>query len=314
MQMIIVSMSVLTTLLLMTAIIMAAFGGDTSRSRLKAIRAKRQHVRDDQAKKAPQKVSLKERITHQSFAARMSERLRLNRLVNMDKLKMRLLMAGWRDPATLPKFLLVHLVLPLFLGGYVFWAVYSGPLGPRIPQTFHPVAVLGGVVLGLMLPSIMLKNAATNRVIKLQRQFPDALDLMLVCVEAGLAVDQSFMRVTEEIGHTIPEIAEEFALTGAELAFLGDRPQAYQNMVTRTGQSEFKSLSTALSQSEAYGTSVGGALRALSEDSRKMRMMGIEKQAGGLGPKMTIPMIIFILPCMFLVLIGPSIIQVMGLH
>ena len=304
---------ILATLLVFAAVAMPLMSGDSGRSRLKAIRARRDQYREDLTVKTPKTSSIRDRLTQKSTAAKLSEKLNLRRFVNMDRLKAKLIMAGWRDPNTLPKFLVIHLVLPFAVAGYLGWAIYAGPLGPHVTGILRPLAVAGGSLLGLCLPSIMVSNAAQNRQKKLSKQFPDALDLMLVCVEAGLSIEQSFMRITEEIGDSIPEVAEEFALTGAELSFLGDRPAAYVNMVARTQMTEFKGLATALSQSESYGTSVGGSLRQLSEDSRKMRVLMVEKKAGGLGPKMTIPMIMFVLPCMFMVLIGPSVIQVMAL-
>jgi tight adherence protein C len=309
-----VTMGVLTVALTVVAIALPILGGDSSRSRLRAIRATREKYRAEIKEfRKPKTVSMRERMSKKSFSQKLSERLRLSRFFNMDKMRAKLVLAGWRDPNTLPKFMIIHLILPFAVAGYLAFAIYGGALSSHVKPKYRPFVVLGGGLAGLMLPSILLSNAAENRKRKLSKQFPDALDLMLVCVEAGLSVEQSFMRITEEIGDSIPEVAEEFALTGAELSFLGDRPLAYVNLVARTQSPEFKGLSTALAQSEAYGTGVGVALRSLSEESRKQRMVNIEKAAGGLGPKMTIPMVLLILPCMFLILIGPAVIQVMGL-
>jgi tight adherence protein C len=311
----ILSMGSLAAVLVVLVMALPFMGGDSGRARLKAIRAKREAFREElTTSKKPKNASLRERLAKKSMSAKISERLNLSKFVNMDRLRTKLVVAGWRDANTLPKFLVIRFVLPFAVMGYLAFTIYAGALGASVKPPLRPFAVLGGGLLGLLIPGIIVTNASQNRAKKLTRQFPDALDLMLVCVEAGLSIEQAFMRITEELGEAIPEIAEEFALTGAELSFLGDRRQAYVNMVTRTNLQEFKSLATALSQSDDFGTSIGGSLRALSEDSREMRVLMVEKAAGKLSPKMTIPMILLILPCMFMVLIGPAVIQVMALR
>jgi len=307
-KMLIVLAGASAAVLAVAAVAMPLMADDSERSRLKAIRVRREQVRKESSRK-PKELSLHDRVRRKTLSEKVSKRLNLRRFVNIGQLKMRLAQAGWRDPNTLPKFLTAHLVLPLAAGAYLAFAVYGGAWTASIAPAYRPAVVFGGALASLFLPSLFVVNATQRRQKKLSLQFPDALDLMLVCVEAGLSVDYSFMRITNEMGHAIPEVSEEFALTGAELSFLGDRPRAYVNLVERTMLPEFKALATVLSQAEGYGTSVSGALRSLTEDSRKMRMLAIEKKAGSLGPKMTIPMIVFILPCMFVVLLGPAVIQ-----
>jgi tight adherence protein C len=156
----------------------------------------------------------------------------------------------------------------------------------------------------------MLTNTITKRQQALSRSFPDALDLMVICVEAGVSIEAAFQRVTEEMVESTPVIAEEIALTSAELAFLGDRRQAYENLAERTGLPAIKSLCTALLQSERYGTPVSVALRVLAQENREARMAAAEKKAAALPAKLTVPMIIFFLPVLFMVIIGPAAIQV----
>lgn len=304
-------LAVLAVVLMVVAASMPILQGDSGRARLKAIRNRREAFRQELKNRKPQATSLRERLSRKTLSHKLSERFRLRKFGNMDKLRNKLLVAGWRDPNTLSKFLVIRLSLPVAMVSYLVLMIYLGPLGDHVKPALRPLALAAAAACGFGLPGLLVTNAAQNRAKKLSRQFPDALDLMLVCVEAGLSIEQAFMRITEELGAAIPEVAEEFALTGAELAFLGDRQQAYANMVSRTQLPEFKGLATALSQSDAYGTSVGGSLRALSEDSRRLRTLMVEKKAGSLGPKMTVPMIMLILPCMFLVLIGPAVIQVM---
>lgn len=287
--------------------------GDSGRSRLKAIQTRRDQFKQAIKDRAVRTPSLRERLMKESVYQKLASRLKFERLVNMDNVRAKLIMAGWRDPNTVPKFLLAHLIVPVVFGSYVAFMIYLGPMKGSVGADMKPLVALGSIVIGIALPSILLSNAAQNRQQKLSRQYPDALDLMLVCVEAGLSVEQAFMRVTEEIGQSIPEVAEEFALTGAELAYLGDRRAAFENLQKRAKLNEFLQLSTVLSQAEQYGTSVADALRTLSSGARQTRVNAVEKTAAGLGPKMTVPMILFILPCMFLVLLGPSIIKIMEL-
>jgi tight adherence protein C len=166
--------------------------------------------------------------------------------------------------------------------------------------------------LGNYLPQILLRNQITKRQQKLQRSYPDALDLIVICVESGMSIEAAFTKVTEQMIEGAPEIAEEFGLTTAELAFLSDRRQALENLAERTGLPAFKSLSTTLQQSEKYGTPVAVGLRVLSKESREARMAAAEKKAAALPPKLTVPMILFFLPVLFLIIAGPAVIQVMA--
>jgi tight adherence protein C len=311
-QPMLVMCAVIASFLFVITVSLPFLSGDSGKARLKAIRASREAFREEISSRRPKTVKLREKMNKRSFYSQLSARMNLSKYVNMDKLKTKLMRAGWRDPNTLPKFLVIRMLLPIGLASYVAFTLYTGgPIGKHVSHSMRPIAILGAIAVGFFMPGVLLSNAETKRAQILGKQFPDALDLLLVCVEAGLSVEQSFMRITEEIGESIPEVAEEFAITGAELSFLGDRGQAYTNMVTRTQMPEFKGLATALAQSEAYGSSVGGALRVLSEDSREMRKSNVEKKAASLSPKMTIPMIMLILPCMFLVLMGPAVLKVL---
>jgi tight adherence protein C len=148
----------------------------------------------------------------------------------------------------------------------------------------------------------------------MQRAWPDALDLMLICVESGMSVEASFRKVSEEIASASIELAEELALTTAELSYLQDRRQAFDNLGARTGLDVVKSVVTSLNQAEKHGTSVGRSLRVLAQESRDMRISLAEKKAASLPPKLTVPMILFFLPVLFAVIITPAAIQVMNTH
>jgi tight adherence protein C len=143
------------------------------------------------------------------------------------------------------------------------------------------------------------------------RAFPDALDLMLICVEAGMSIEAAFQRVSEEVGTQSPELAEELALTTAELSYLPDRRQAYDNLAKRCGHSGVRAVAAAVNQAEKYGTPVGQALRVTAHENREQRVMEAEKKAAALSPKLTVPMLIFFLPCLFVVIMGPAIMNIM---
>lgn len=184
-----------------------------------------------------------------------------------------------------------------------------------LPDFAYPgfmMFVFSGIAafVGLYLPKLLVVNTVTKRQQSMQLAFPDALDLMVICVEAGLSIENAFARVTEEILSTSVVLAQEIGLTSAELAFLGDRRQAYENFAKRTGLPAVKALSTTLIQSEQYGTPVGVALKVLSQEKRDERMSAAEKKAAALPAKLTVPMIIFFLPVLFVVVIGPAVIRI----
>jgi tight adherence protein C len=160
---------------------------------------------------------------------------------------------------------------------------------------------------------LFLKNAIAKRQLSLKRAFPDALDLLLICVESGMSIEAAFRKVSAEIGSQSIALAEEFTLTTAELSYLQDRKVAYQNLANRTGLDGVKSVSLALQQAERYGTPLGTTLRVMAQENRDMRMAEAEKKAAALPPKLTVPMIVFFLPVLFVVILGPAAIQVMKL-
>ncbi len=306
-------LGVASVLLLVLAVALPLLSGDSGAGRLKAINMRREDMKRDATSKTNTRSSFREALNQENWAQKWVKKLNLMRFVEPVKLRQKLSKAGWRSRSSLATYVIFHLILPLGFGGYTAFLVYGGPLATTFEGPIRHLLVLGAAGVGFFIPSILLQNSIQKRDQKLSRQFPDALDLMLVSVEAGLAPDLAMVKVTEEIGDSIPEVSEELATTVAELAYLGDRQMALENMATRTGNSDFKALSTVLVQAEKQGSPVADALRIISDEAREKRVNAIEKQAAGLGPKMTVPMILFILPCMFLILIGPSVIKVMSL-
>jgi tight adherence protein C len=162
------------------------------------------------------------------------------------------------------------------------------------------------------MPRLYVKNRIAKRQTSIRRSWPDALDLLLICVESGMSREMAFRKVAEEIGSQSVELAEELSLTTAELSFLPDRRTAYENLALRTDLDGVRAVVSGLTQSEKYGTSLGHALRVLAQESRDMRMSEAEKLAASLPPKLTVPMILFFMPVLFAVIITPAVIQIMS--
>jgi tight adherence protein C len=173
---------------------------------------------------------------------------------------------------------------------------------------------IGGAYVGFYFPILFISNLIQRRQKSIKRVFPDALDLLLICVQAGMSVEAAMNKVAGEIGSRSVELAEEFSLTTAELSYLPERRQAYENLGKRTGLTVVRAVGTSLIQAERYGTAVGQALRVLSKESRDMRMAEAEKKAAELPPKLTVPMIVFFLPVLFVVILGPAVIQFLAVR
>ena len=173
---------------------------------------------------------------------------------------------------------------------------------------------IGAAYAGTQLPLMILKNKIQRRQLSIKRAFPDTLDLLLICVESGMSIEAAFKKVSEEIGTQSVPLAEELTLTMAELSFLSDRRQAYENLAKRTDLDGVKSVCMALQQAERYGTPLATMLRTMAQENRDMRMAEAEKKAAGLPPKLTVPMILFFLPVLFVVILGPAVIKVMAVN
>lgn len=225
----------------------------------------------------------------------------------------KLAQAGERGESAVVRYLFLRLVIPICL--FLFAVVYLFGVDkfdqPALVRLL--IAVIIGAV-GTYIPNVMLKNKIQKRQLSIRRAWPDALDLMLICVESGMSIEQAFKKVADEVAVQSIPLAEELALVNAELSYLNDRRKAYENLGRRTGLEQVRSVMTSLIQADTYGTPVGQALRVLAQESRDMRMAEAEKKAAGLPPKLTVPMIVFFLPCLFIVIIGPAAIQVMMLE
>jgi tight adherence protein C len=238
------------------------------------------------------------------------ERLKLTRGEEVRKATESLARAGWRTPDALTLFLGFRLGAPPVLA-FVAFILAPLPLHHASPL-MRPLAALVGAGAGAFAPSIVVSNATKKRQQLIQKQLPDALDLFVICAEAGLGLDATFTRVARELAPNGPELADELGLTAIELGFLPNRRDALANLSKRTEMASVRSLVNTLSQSERYGTPLAQSMRVLADEFRNDRMMKAEEKAARLPATLTIPLIIFILPPLFLVLIGPAIIQVLA--
>ncbi|WP_279481044.1 type II secretion system F family protein [Aureimonas sp. SK2] len=247
-----------------------------------------------------------------SFAARVVEKLDLRNALLDEAMLAKLRVAGLRTQRSTTLFLFCRVTMPLGFGLLTAFYVFGlGLLADSAPAIRFFACILGAYA-GFYAPNIYVSNKAKKRASSITRAWPDALDLLLICVESGNSIEAAFRRVADEIGIQSLELAEELMLVCAELSYLPERRQAYENLVARTGLDQVKAVATALIQAERYGTPLGVALRTMSQESRDIRMAAAEKKAAALPPKLTVPMIVFFLPVLFAVIIGPAVIQIMG--
>ncbi|ODT73319.1 MAG: type II secretion system protein [Pelagibacterium sp. SCN 63-23] len=244
-----------------------------------------------------------------SYMKRAVERFDLKKAFQDENTVDKLAQAGLRGQGALTTFLFQRFVTPIAV--FAIAAVYLLLLAPGDrPAYLNLLYAIAAGLVGAYLPLLLLKNRTQKRQASIRRSWPDCLDLMLLCVEAGMSMEHAFKRVGKEIGGQSPELAEELTLTTAELSFLEDRTRAYDNLGRRTGLDNVKAVMTALIQADRYGTSVGQALRVMAEEGRETRMMEAEKKAASLPPKLTVPLIIFFLPVLFIVILSPAMIKV----
>lgn len=304
--------SILTSVAVMLAVLTAIlpyFGQDKLQARMKSVSSERERIRQRERAVIKSDLGKGLRYESKSYMRDIVERFSLGVWLNAEGIRSRLAMAGFRGPQAEIGFLFARFVSPICfllaaIAGIYFLAdpemELLTKLGVAITATFA----------GVKAPEFYIKNLITKRQADMGRAFPDALDLMLICVESGMSIEHAFRKVSQEIGAQSIALAEEFALGTAELSFLPDRRSAYTNLAARTGLDGVKQLATVLVQAEKYGTSLGQALRVTAQESRDARMMAAEKKAAALPPKLTVPMILFFLPVLILVVVGPAGIQV----
>jgi len=305
----------LITVSVVAAIYVAAiplFVTDTFSKRMKSVANERERIRarERAMSKASQGQHKALRQEPKVLMKKIVEKFSLSKWLNTDDAKMTLASAGYRGPQAEVAFLFFRLVSPIGLG---LLTVFYFLLLDDSDWSFlvKTMCVLAATYVGMKAPELFLSNTITKRQGSMRLAFPDALDLMLICVESGMSIEHAFRKVGHEIGQQSVPLAEEFALATAELSYLPDRRTAYTNLAQRTGLDGVKQIATVLIQAEKYGTPLGQALRITAQESREQRMQIAEQKAASLPPKLTVPMIVFFLPVLMVVVLSPAIIMVM---
>lgn len=249
------------------------------------------------------------RHSDEGFKKRVVERLNLSKLLEDPKVVEQLSQAGFRGPRPVTTFYFFRFATPfIFLGLTGFYLFVFNDFG--LPTMTRVTATVAAAVAGFYAPNLYISNRIAKRRQSIMQAFPDALDLMLICVEAGMSVEAAIQKVSQEIGGQSIDLAEELSLLSAELSYLPDRRMAYEGLAKRTNHPGVKSVATAMTQAETYGTPLGAALRVMAKENRDLRLAAAEKKAAALPAKLTVPMIVFFLPVLFVVILGPAIINV----
>jgi tight adherence protein C len=293
---------------------MPLLAGDSLEKRMKSVALEREKMRArerERMARGPEKVSLRQ--SPKQYVQKIVDSFNLSKWVGQEEARMKLVQAGYRGQAPYVTYLFFRMVTPVvtfvFANAYLF----------LILEWDQPTMVKVGVCIaaayaGMHMPLMFLKNRIARRQLSIKRAFPDTLDLLLICVESGMSIEAAFKKVSEQVGSQSVALAEELTLTTAELSYLPDRRQAYDNLAKRTDLEGVKSVCMALQQAERYGTPLANTLRVMAQENRDMRMSEAEKKAAGLPPKLTVPMILFFLPVLFVVILGPAVIKVMGIQ
>jgi tight adherence protein C len=285
--------------------------GDALKNRMKLVESEKERMRaNSRALVAGKEARLRDG-KERGLAGQVVEKLNLRSVFEPESSRGMLRQAGLRSEGQLVTFLALRLVSPLLMALLAY--VYSAVLFENQTVQMRAVITVVAAVVGYYLPVIILKNLITRRQQSIQRAWSDALDLMLICVESGMAVEPALQRVAREIGPASVALAEELTLTVAELSYLQDRRKAFENLGKRTGLPSVKSVVTSLVQSERYGTPLGTALRVLAQENRDARMAEAERKAAALPPRLTVPMMLFFMPVILIVIAGPAGIRVFGL-
>jgi tight adherence protein C len=292
---------------------MPLLASDTLNKRMKAVALEREKMRQRERERLAQGSKVTLRQSPRMYMKTVVDKFDLNKWLGQAQARTMLMQAGYRGQAPYVTYLFFRMAMPIIMlvasAFYIFVV-----LKLAYPPMMKVAMVIGCAYLGMHSPNLYLKNQIQRRQLSIKRAFPDALDLMLICVESGMSIEAAFRKVNEEIGSQSVALAEELALTTAELSYLPDRRQAYDNLGQRTGIEGVRAVCLALQQAERYGTPLGTTLRVLAQENRDMRMSEAEKKAAGLPPKLTVPMILFFLPVLFVVILGPAAIKVMALR
>jgi tight adherence protein C len=286
--------------------------GSKVRMRIKAIEARRAELKAELLE-TPTKA--RKRIAQRSpLAERAFQKMRQFKLIDDDQLKateLLLWQAGLRSNDLAIAVILSRAVLPILFGGAALVAIFGLKLWPDMSAIKRALIVGGAIVAGYKGASIYLNNRVTKRIEAIRLGIPDALDLLVICAESGVSVDAALVQVGQSLENSYPELADEISLTAVELGFLTERRQAYENLSKRVPLDALQGVCTTLIQTEKYGTPLSSALRVLTAEFRNDRMMRAEEKAARLPVLMTIPLVTFIMPSLFIVILGPATCSIM---
>lgn len=283
--------------------------GDKLKKRMGAVADTREHLRQDRMSALRKKKGL--RTETKGSIKQLVDNLSLEKLLEASNLRDKLAQAGMRGERPIYLFYVFRLLLPVvfFLIGAVFLIGLNTPEWDMLQRVFATVVL---VVFAYYIPPLYVANVANKRLAAIVPVFPDALDLLLICVESGMSVELAFAKVASEMAENSIELAEEFSLTTAELSYLQSRRQAFENLARRNNHQGIRAVSTSLIQAERYGTPLGDSLRTMATENRQMRVLQAEKKAASLPAKLTVPMILFFLPVLFIVILTPAAIRIGG--
>ena len=292
--------------------LLGSFGGEAKlEGRMKAVAERREELkrRSRQAIAAQGNGPQNIRHSDEGFKKRVVERLNLTKLLEDPKVADKMAQAGYRGPKPLTTFYFFRFSMPfVMLALAVFYVFVLNDFGLSV--MIRVTICMFAAVIGFYGPNIFLANRIAKRRTSIMQAFPDALDLLLICVEAGMSIEAAIQKVSQEIGGQSIDLAEEMTLLSAELSYLPDRRMAYDGLARRTNHPGVKSVATAMTQAEVYGTPLGSALRTMAKENREMRLSAAEKKAAALPAKLTVPMILFFLPVLFIVILTPAIISI----
>ncbi|MGV9008307.1 type II secretion system F family protein [Brevundimonas sp.] len=286
-------------------------GGVKLESRMKAVAVRRDELkrRSRQAIASQHAATGALRHTDDGFKKTVVEKLNLTKMLEDPKVADQMAQAGFRGPKPLTTFYFFRFSMPFVL--MIIAALYVFVLNDfGLPVTIRAGIVMFAAAIGFYAPNIFLSNRIAKRRLSIMQAFPDALDLLLICVEAGMSIEAAITKVSQEIGSSSIDLAEELTLLSAELSYLPDRRMAYEGLAKRTNHPGVKSVATAMTQAETYGTPLSTALRVMAKENRELRLSAAEKKAAALPAKLTVPMILFFLPVLFIVILTPAIISI----
>lgn len=300
-------LAAMATLAVLFALYTAATVRDPMARRVKALNERREQLKAGISASTGRRRT---KIVHRNETTdRMRTFLQSLQVLQDDQLKdaqVKLAQAGIRSKDWAIAIIFGRLVLPIVVGGTAALLLYGLDIFPDWGGMKRFGAFAAALLLSYKAPDLYIENKVTKRSAAIRKGIPDALDLLVICAEAGLTVDAAFARVSRELGAAYPELGEEFQLTAIELSFLTERRMAFENLAARVKVDALKGVVTTMIQTEKYGTPLASALRVLSAEFRHERMMRAEEKAARLPAIMTVPLILFILPTLFVVILGPA--------